>query len=71
MSDNFEHDKPYSLAATYQDSPAPTALTAPYDLHATYDPDYIANSIDFILDTEFSFEVVAVFEARIVTLWWD
>lgn len=61
MSDNFEHDKPYSLAATYQDSPAPTALTAPYDLHATYDENYAASSIDFILDTEFSFEVVAVF----------
>ena len=36
MGDNFEHNKPYSLAAAYQDSPAPTALTAPYDLHATF-----------------------------------
>lgn len=62
MSDNFEHNKPYSLATTYQDSPAPTTLTAPYDLHATYDENYAANSIDFILDTTFSFEVVAVFK---------
>ena len=62
MADTYEHNKPYSLKATYQDNPAPTALTAPYDLHATYDENYAANSIDFILDTEFSFEVVAVFE---------
>ena len=62
MGDNFEHNKPYSLTATYQENPAPTELTAPYDLHATYDENYAANSIDFILDTEFSFEVVAVFE---------
>lgn len=61
MGDNFEHNKPCSLTATYQENPAPTALTAPYDLHATYDENYAANSIDFILDTEFSFEVVVVF----------
>lgn len=65
MADTYEHNKPYSLKATYQDNPAPTALTAPYDLHATYDENYAANSIDFILDTAFSFEVVAVFKDNI------
>ncbi len=68
MSDNFEHDKPYLLTAEYQDSPAPSALTAPYDLHATYDENYAANSIDFILDTKFSFEIEAVFIENLCTI---
>ncbi len=37
MTDTYEHEKPYSLTSTYQDTPAPSALTAPYDLHGTYD----------------------------------
>ena len=61
MADNFDHDKPYLLTAIYQDSPAPSSLIAPYDLHAAYDENYAAISIDFILDTEFSFEVTAIY----------
>lgn len=61
MSDNLEHDKPYSLTATYQATPELSLLTAPYDLHATYDPNYVANSIDFSLDAEFQFDVDAIF----------
>ncbi|HQV26052.1 MAG TPA: hypothetical protein PLS76_09945, partial [Acinetobacter sp.] len=62
MVDAFEHEKPYSIIARYQETPTPSGLGAPYDLHGVYDENYAANSIDFILDTEFSFEVVAVFE---------
>lgn len=51
MSDNFEHDKPYSLAATYQDSPAPTALIAPYDLHATYDENAVWGTDYIVVNT--------------------
>ena len=36
MVDTFEHEKPYSLTALYQDSPVPSPLTAPYDLHTTH-----------------------------------
>lgn len=36
MSDNFEHDKPYSLTATYLANAEPSQLTASYDLHATF-----------------------------------
>lgn len=61
MADNFDHDKPYLLTAIYQDSPAPSSLIAPYDLNAAYDENYAAISIDFILDTEFSFEVTAIY----------
>lgn len=61
MSDNFEHDKPYSLTAAYQVTPTPSTLTAPYDLHTTYDPNYVANTIDFKIDADFQFEMVATF----------
>ncbi|MCH7386634.1 hypothetical protein MMO39_04870 [Acinetobacter modestus] len=43
MSDTFEHEKPSSLIAKYQESPAPSILTAPYDIHATYFKDEIVN----------------------------
>jgi hypothetical protein len=43
MSDTFEHEKPYSLIAKYQESPAQSVLTAPYDIHATYFKDEIVN----------------------------
>jgi hypothetical protein len=61
MPDNFKNDKPYSLTATYQVTPTSSALTAPYDLHVAYDPNYIANLIDFSLDTEFQFDVETIF----------
>ena len=61
MSDNFEHDKPYSLTAAYQVTPTPSTLTAPYDLHTTYDPNYVANTIDFKIDADFQFKMVATF----------
>lgn len=34
--DSYEHDKPYSLTAKYQELPTPSSLTASYDLHATF-----------------------------------
>lgn len=37
MADTYEHDKPYGLVGEYQDTPTPSPLPAPYDLHATYD----------------------------------
>lgn len=37
MTDLRNHDKPYLLDAAYQENPEPSALTVPYDLHATYD----------------------------------
>ena len=36
MADTYEHEKPYSLTAKYQESPEPSTLTAPYDLHTTH-----------------------------------
>ena len=36
MTDSYEHEKPYSLTAAYQEIPAPSPLTAPYDLHTTH-----------------------------------
>ena len=61
MADNYEHDKPYSLTATYLVEPALSALTSPYDLHAIYDPDYVVNTIDFKIDDGFSFEVTVIY----------
>jgi len=61
MSDSYEHDKPYSLRATYQKNPTPSGLSVSYNLHATYDPDYVANTIDFKIDANFQFEVLATF----------
>ncbi|WP_081406891.1 hypothetical protein [Acinetobacter harbinensis] len=61
MGDNFEHNKPYSLTATYQATTESSELTAPYDLHVLYDPDYAANAIDFKIDADFQFELVAAF----------
>lgn len=40
MSDDY---KPSSLVATYQDNPAPSALTKPFSLSATYDENYVAS----------------------------
>lgn len=62
MADTYEHEKPYDLTGLYQETPTPSELGTPYDLHGAYDENYAANSIDFILDTKFDFEVVAVFE---------
>ena len=45
MGDNYEHKKPYSLTASYLDIVEPSPLTAPYDLHAVYDPDLAANYV--------------------------
>ncbi|UYF80098.1 hypothetical protein [Acinetobacter ursingii] len=36
MSDNFEHDKPYSLTAHYLEDAEPSQLTVSYDLHAKF-----------------------------------
>lgn len=36
MADSLEYDNPYDLTATYQETPAPSELSAPYDLHAAY-----------------------------------
>ena len=36
MSDSYEHEKPYSLTAIYQENPEPSALTVPYDLPTTH-----------------------------------
>ena len=69
MSDNFEHNKPYSLAAIYQDNPAPTALTAPYDLHGAYEENTdVIGQINTVLDTSFSFEIVAEFAENLCTI---
>ena len=65
MVDTYEHEKPYNLTGQHQETPAPSELGVPYDLHGAYDENYAANSIDFILDTEFSFEVDAVFSENI------
>ncbi len=40
MSDDY---KPSSLVATYQDNPAPSALTKPFSLSAIYDENYVAS----------------------------
>ena len=37
MSDSYEHEKPYGLTGQYQETPAPSDLDTPYDLHAVYD----------------------------------
>jgi len=57
MSDNYEHKKPYSLAASYLDIVEPSSLTAPYDLHAVYDPDLVANYVRATLSTGFISEI--------------
>lgn len=57
MSDNYEHKKPYSLTASYLDIVEPSALTAPYDLHAAYDPDLVANYLKVTLNTGFISEI--------------
>ena len=66
MTHNYEHDRPYALTATYSATPEPSELTAPYDLHATYDPNYIVNLVDFSLDAEFRFDVVAIYTESLV-----
>lgn len=66
MADNYEHDKPYSLTATYLVEPVPSTVTIPYDLHAIYDPDYVVNTIDFKIDDGFSFEVTAIYADSVV-----
>ena len=57
MSDNYEHKKPYSLAASYLDIVEPSSLTAPYDLHAVYDPDLVANHVRAAINTGFISEI--------------
>lgn len=57
MSDNYEHKKPYSLTASYLDIVEPSALTAPYDLHAVYDPDLVTNYVRATLSTGFISEI--------------
>jgi hypothetical protein len=57
MSDNYEHDKPYSLTASYLDIVEPSPLTAPFDLHAVYDPDLVANYIRATINTGFISEI--------------
>ena len=57
MSDNYEHKKPYSLTASYLDIVEPSALTAPYDLHAAYDPDLVASYLKVTLNTGFISEI--------------
>ena len=57
---------PDSLSASYRIDGAPSALSKPYDLRVTYDENvggeqYDYAVIDTVLDTEFSFDVVAVF----------
>jgi hypothetical protein len=53
MGDNYEHKKPYSLTASYLDIVEPSPLTAPYDLHAVYDPDLAANYVRAAINTGF------------------
>jgi hypothetical protein len=53
MSDNYEHKKPYSLTASYLDIVEPSPLIAPYDLHAVYDPDLVANYVRAAINTGF------------------
>lgn len=36
MADSYEHDKPYSLTATFKETPTPSELSVSYDLHATF-----------------------------------
>lgn len=57
MSDNYEHNKPYSLTASYLDIVVPSALTAPFDLHAVYDPDLVANYIRAVINTGFTAQI--------------
>jgi hypothetical protein len=56
MSDTYEHEKPYSLTATYSENTDPSTLTAPYDLHATYDPNYVVN----YLNAKVNFSIIAI-----------
>jgi hypothetical protein len=37
MADTYEHEKPYNLTGQYQETPAPSELGTPYDLHGAYD----------------------------------
>ena len=36
MADTYEHEKPYNLIGQYQETPAPSELGTPYDLHTTH-----------------------------------
>jgi hypothetical protein len=56
--------KPFGLIANYQVDPNRSDLTRPFGLVLTYDPsanDGTNAFIDTVLDTEFSFEVAALF----------
>lgn len=57
MSDNYEHKKPYSLTASYLDIVEPSTLAAPFDLHAVYDPDLVANYVRAAINTGFISEI--------------
>lgn len=56
MSDSYEHEKPYSLTAIYQETPQQSTLTAPYDLHATYDAGV---AVDANINTAFNSDINA------------
>ena len=60
MGDNYEHDKPYSLTASYLDIVEPSALTAPYDFHVVYDPELVANYLRATLNTGFISEITGL-----------
>ena len=60
MSDSYEHDKPYSLTASYLESIEPSPLTGPYDLHVVYDPNMIASYASAIIDTRFIAEISGI-----------
>ena len=64
--------KPQGLVGLYQVEPAPSPLTKPYDLTAKYDAaagdDSVAGTIDTVLDTSFSFDVVAEFAENLCTI---
>ena len=60
MSDNYEHKKPYSLTASYLDIVEPSTLAAPFDLHAVYDPDLVANYVRAAINTGFISEITGL-----------
>ena len=57
--------KPQGLVGLYQVEPAPSPLTKPYDLTAKYDAaagdDSVAGTIDTVVDTSFTTEILATF----------
>lgn len=62
MADNYEHDKPYSLTATFTDTDSPSLpITAPYDLHATFVDISMVIDAEIEIDTGFDVQAVCIY----------